>query len=232
MEKAKLVYTSDKNSQEFLNNKIPGIVKRNEVVESIHSDLTSHHKNIKKIIKEKYSMSKNETRIIKEDWRSLWSIIIDFLQTGSKTHSEIVEETKKRWNRNKENFSVFIRNQLQAAKFSSHFIIYSNENKWYLQKFNVENGMSKEKLLEFMWNNKGAGFNKEEREKILEKYGPKREPKTTRRKEKSRSEKVSIPSTKSFNELDLEIGELKVHFSKKSGQLSIDYGELHLTYGQ
>jgi len=150
---ARLVYTTD-NSKGF-QNETPSIVEKTEIVSSMYEDIDKLNSNWSE-----------------EQLRSLWRIVILFLQSGGKTINQVTSEIANKWTPLQQKVDSskrrkFIENQLQTMKYASHLTIYSKSSLWQIQPLKS----TIDELLDFMIEHRNDRFNKKKRDEMMLKHG-------------------------------------------------------------
>lgn len=169
--RAKLVYTSDQNSTDFLNNKVVPIVNKSEVVSSIHEDLSNMNKTKRRTIMEKGKQGIGHGFLISEiEIKSLWKLILQILRSEPTTATKLFTEALKWRYIHKvplEKRKKFFENTMQTMKYGSHFIVFSKNMLWQLQTTTSTD----DEIVDFIWSHRNDRFNKKIRNELIEKHG-------------------------------------------------------------
>jgi hypothetical protein len=134
-EAPRLVYTSDKDSKEFLNNVTQPLVEKSEVVSSIHSDIDLMNKSRKRsTIMDSKKVTKSN-RLSEDKWKSVFKVVVKLLQTEPKTKKEIwnVIRSSNILPTEMASSEKWIDNLMQLLKFASIETIYPRNGMWCIK---------------------------------------------------------------------------------------------------
>ena len=125
-DKAKVIFTTDRNSKDFLNNQVPGIVEHSEVVETIHDEIKNLNQSRRKCIMEHQETKRKpgkQARESKEELIKKYIFVMGMLFTGPKTITEIHQKMYS--GKDDKTGGKDIQNLLQRMKHGSGKIIIS-----------------------------------------------------------------------------------------------------------